>query len=48
MRPRLLGHGPQLKSSAKGLVMTTRNQEFTSTVHSYDLCSRLLRKMANP
>ena len=30
MRLRLSGQGPQLYNSAKGLIMTTRNPEFTS------------------
>ena len=32
MRLRLSGQGPQLYNSAEGLIMTTRNPEFTSAM----------------
>ena len=44
MRLRLSGHGPQLQNSTKRLVMTTRNSEFTPTMHSQDLCPTVSQK----
>ena len=32
MRLRISGQGPQLYNSARGLIMTTRNPEFTSAM----------------